>query len=205
MSTPIAVPAVDRYLRELELALKGKCGVVPEDVLSDTRDFLLAHLESQSADPPARGDRKQEDREQEVDALYQQFVESFGSPERVAAEWERTEGTPRSRRSGIAPGWRICCTRCGRSAPADKVGITRIGARSTHKYVVGWCKGCRRLRWMRLQRDLDRTNLSEHIGQGLTGEQYRQRAHRPWRVALWVMALTGVLVALPWLIRFLLA
>jgi hypothetical protein len=55
---------------------------------------------------------------------------------------------------------------------------------------------------MRLQRDLDRTNLCESLGRELTGQQYRDSVHRPWSVVLVVGALTFALaIVLPWLIQ----
>ncbi|MGI9471148.1 MAG: hypothetical protein ACR2NZ_06440, partial [Rubripirellula sp.] len=133
---------------------------------------------------------------------YEHFVATFGAPETVAQCYEDAAQPSRINRIGIAPNWRICCTRCGRSAPAENAGITRIGARSKHKYVLGWCRDCRRFRWLRLQRDLNRTNLSDALGMNLTGAEFRNSSHKPWRVIFLILLLALLLgVLLPLLLR----
>ena len=189
MVRPLTEKSVDRYLRELEPAIKKKVGVIPEDVLCDTRDFLLSHVHELREQPGEHTDEE----------LYEQFVEAFGSPQHVAEQCEKSAESPRRLKLGNAPNWRICCTNCGRSAPAEKVGITRTAARSFHKYVGGWCQNCRSLRWMRLLRDLDANNLCDQLGEDITGEELRADIHRPWAVvgsiAVFAIA-TSILVPL---------
>ncbi|MFI4882090.1 MAG: hypothetical protein ACIAQU_05850 [Phycisphaerales bacterium JB064] len=51
----------------------------------------------------------------------------------------------------LAPGWHAQCTRCGRTKTLASVGGIRMGAnRGAHKATLGWCKGCRRLRIVRV-------------------------------------------------------
>ncbi len=158
--------------------------------MTDAREFLNKDLQSLRNSEPGIGDEE----------IYQHFVSTFGDPEAVAAQYEDAEyedaaKSPRLKTGGYAPGWRISCTKCGRSAPAAKAGITRIGARSSHKYVVGWCSDCRWLRWMRLERDLDRSNLMDSLGSKLMGDQLRQRKHKPWTVVLAILASAFILLA----------
>lgn len=47
--------------------------------------------------------------------------------------------------------WIISCPRCGRWKTLDEVGGVRIGAASAGKRVLGVCRACRRLRWMRVE------------------------------------------------------
>lgn len=183
MSQTLPVPIV-RYLHQLEAAIKQKVGVVPEEVLSDAREFLVKDLASLQQSEPGISD----------DEVLSHFLQTYGDPESVAADYE-SAAKPSRRRKGRAPNWRIFCTKCGRSAPAEKVGITRVAARSTHKYVVGWCHDCGWFRWMRLQQDLDQTNLSDQLGMGLTGDQVRRQNNRPWLVlGLIVVAVVGPLL-----------
>lgn len=164
-------PAVIRYLDALEISLKSKSGVVPEDAISDAR----SHLERACLDT--------EDTIQDDEELYAHLVDQFGEPEVVAAQY-RDEASPITMPGkGYAPGWRIYCTKCGRSAPASEAGVIRIGARSYHKYVLGWCRQCSWFRWLRLQRDLDDTNITRKIGTDLTPEKYRASIHIPvWSI-----------------------
>lgn len=52
---------------------------------------------------------------------------------------------------GYAPGWQIRCASCGRTKDAGEAGITRLGAASTGKRVLGWCKQCCSLRFLILE------------------------------------------------------
>ena len=160
-------PPVVSYLEQLERSLKLKCGVVPEDALDDARAHLERHCRS------LREENPEIDPEEMLDCL----IENFGSPAEVAEQYE-SEAEPLLReRAGYAPGWRICCTRCGRSAPATSVGAVRIAARSLHKYTLGWCQGCRGLRLLRFQRDLVEANLTQLLGVDKTPEQVRRSMH----------------------------
>lgn len=167
-----------RYLEQLERAVKQKVGVVPEDVLTDAREFLLKDFRSLQQSEPGMCD----------DEVFEHFLSTFGPPEEVAQSYEDACQPNLLKLGGVAPNWRICCTKCGRSAPAAKAGITRLGACSREKYVGGWCHDCRRLRWMRLERDLETANLTRELGAGLTGEQLREQKHRPWRVVWMTLA-----------------
>ena len=193
MAQQVLKPPVLRYLHQLEIAVKQKVGVVPEDVLTDAREFLAKDLQSLQQSEPGIDDEE----------IYQHFLATFGRPDEVAQHYEDASDPNLLKLKGVAPNWRICCTSCGRSAPAAKVGITRIGARSRHKYVIGWCRDCRWLRWMRLERDLDQTNLSSELGASLTGEQMRRRKHKPGTVVLLTLAIVLLsLLMLPGLINW---
>ncbi len=51
----------------------------------------------------------------------------------------------------LAPGWYACCSRCGRTRTLASVGGVRLGAnRSAAKATLGWCRGCRGLRFIRI-------------------------------------------------------
>lgn len=174
-------PPVVRYLDELELALKQHAGVAPEEALSDAREHLEADWRSLHDRDPGLGDT----------AIYEHFVAEFGSPQDVARGFAEPEERSASF-AGHAPGWRIRCTRCGRSAPAARIGIWRIGARSWSKYLPGWCRGCRRVRWLRLTRDLERPTLARKLGVETTPEQLRRGLDHPWRVVLLILATVAV-------------
>jgi len=184
--TPRRVQAVQRYLEELERELKKVPGVTPEEALSDAREFLQDECEAlpERTTPP------------DDERLLAHFYEVFGLPSEVAAAYAGSV-EPVLKRAGHAPQWRICCTRCGRSAPASDAGIVRIGARSWHKYVLGFCRECGRTRWLRLIRDLEQPTLTRGLGQDRTPEQLRRRMHRPWTT---VAACVVVAVALPWIV-----
>jgi len=50
-----------------------------------------------------------------------------------------------------APGWNVQCTRCGRTRALARVGGIRMGAnRGATKATLGWCRGCRGFRIIRL-------------------------------------------------------
>jgi hypothetical protein len=184
--------AVRRYLEQLEQFLKQQMGVLPEEALSDAREHLIS-----SADALARSGEGPGD-----DELYAHFVGTFGEPSHVAEQYADGEpsgagGKPRARLmpwSGYAPGWRICCTKCGRSAPLSALGGVRIGARSVHKYTVGWCRQCGWLRWLRIIRDLDGTNVVENMGMTKTPEQSLRSMHRPVATVVGIVLATLVMI-----------
>ncbi len=184
--------AVRRYLEELEMSLKRQVGVSPGEALSDAREHLIAN-----ADALARsGESPREDE------LYAHFVATFGEPAVVAREYAAGEadrvGVPSRSRllpwPGYAPGWRICCTACGRSAPLAKIGGIRIGARSVHKYTIGWCRQCGWFRWLRIIRDLERANLVEQQGMTKTPEQSLQAMHRPVLTVVGILCVTFAII-----------
>lgn len=167
------------YLRNLEREAKHRVGVVPETILEDAREFLTRDFQSLHDSEPGLTD----------DEVYSHFEDTYGTPSDVAESY-LPETQPTSRIPGYAPGWRICCTRCGKSAPAAKVGITRVAARSHHKYIGGWCKDCRWPRWMRLVQDLDDDNLTRQLSVGETGETVRKKLHRPWLTVAAILLIT---------------
>ena len=172
-------PAVRRYLEELELELKQHPGIAPEEALSDAREYLTSTLDAwgRSGEGPREED------------LYDQLVSAMGTPAAVAQHYASQEG-PFRPKNGYAPGWRICCTGCGRSAPLAAIGGIRIGARSWHKYTLGWCRECRRLRFLRIIKDLDATNLTQRLGLQQTPEELRRSMHRPWAVIGLILLMT---------------
>ena len=167
------------YLENLELELKKIVGVSPEDALCDVREHLFRELEEVRREQPGLAE----------DAAHECLVERFGDPKVVAQQYAPAEA-PKSRIPGHAPGWRICCTRCGRGAPAGKVGITRIGAYGK-KYTVGTCSGCGGFRWMKIVKDLDKATLTKKLGVDTTPQQLRASAHRPWTTVAGILVLVG--------------
>ena len=161
---------VQKYLEQLEQCLKQKSGVAAEDALSDAREHLEHDYRELLQCKPDCSD----------DNAYRHFASTYGEPRSVAQQYEDFSKPLLLKLPGYAPGWRICCTRCGRSAPAARAGITRIGARSHRKYVVGWCRDCRWLRWLRIEHDLDRTNLTKELGVRKSPAELRSKKHRPW-------------------------
>lgn len=130
------IPAAEQYLSELEGALKRTPGVVPAEALADAREFLDAETNRLRGRIPD-----------------ERIHQRFGQPEEVAAAYAAGE-PPVCERPGYAPGWRVMCIRCGRSAPADCVGIVRTGAWSVGKCTIGWCRRCRFFTILRLVKDL---------------------------------------------------
>jgi hypothetical protein len=183
----ILKPPIQKYLEALELELKRHSGVSPEDALSDAREYLQNQQDSLLRAEPSLDD----------DALYARFVESFGPPPEVAAAYAESAGDEAETPPGYAPGWRICCTTCGRSAPLEKYGV-RIGAASYHKYTLGYCRGCRWIRWMRVIKDADYPNLTERLGTTNTPDHVRQSLHRPWLVLVAILAVVLSATLVPW-------
>lgn len=193
---PAVEKAAVRYLEELETAIKQCSGVIPEDALEDTREFLHESLVKMVIPPDCRS---QDERET---WLWETAIRQLGTPGEIADAYA-AHATPMPELPGYAPGWRICCTRCGRSAPAAKAGMIRIGAVSYHKYVVGYCRGCGGFRWLRVIQDLQKPILTRLLGDRLTAAELRLRMHHPWRVALGIpiAALTLATVLLYFLMR----
>ncbi len=174
---------VHEYLRALELELKQASGVSPEEALSDAREFLINEHDRLLRHQPDIGYQE----------LMQRFVENYGTPQQVAADYSAT-----SHKSlelpGLAPGWRLSCTTCGRSKPADRAGVIRLGAASRHKYVLGYCSNCRWIRWIRLAKDLDRTNLTDQLGVATTPAELRSEAHRPWLTVFCILLTVAIIL-----------
>jgi hypothetical protein len=177
---------VVNYLEQLEKQLKQKAGVVPEDALADAREHLFRDynllLESQPSISQA--------------AILEQFIAKYGDPVEVAEAYEESTSPQLLRLPGYAPGWRISCTKCGRSAPAAKAGITRIGAVSVHKCVVGWCRDCRWLRWMRIEKDMNDANLTRGLGVRTSPQTLRAKRHWPWAVVMGIVVTVLLIVLL---------
>jgi hypothetical protein len=187
MNTTLRRP-IQRYLEALELELKRYSGVSPEEALSDAREYLQNQQNSLLRAEPTLDD----------DALYAHFVQSFGPPEEVAAAYAETAGERAETSRGYAPGWRICCTTCGRSAPLSKYGV-RIGAASVHKYTLGYCRGCRWIRWLRIIKDADSANLTQRLGFDSTPDEVRRTLHRPWLILATILAVVLLASLAPWL------
>ncbi len=189
MNRPLPGPVL-RYLRELEPLVKARVGVFVEQVLSDAREYLVNDYDALATSEPGLDD----------ETVYHHFVQNFGTPLQTASQYGEEHGV----RRGNAPGWRICCTRCGKSAPATEVGITKIGARSYHSYKMCHCSHCRRLRWARLIRDLNDTNLTDRLAMGQTPERVISRMHRPWTVVAAILLLVAIVdISVPLLVRWL--
>ena len=184
-------PPVTRYLEELEKSIKAKNGVVPEDALDDAR----SHLERFRQDVISRG------RDVSDDDLYARLVGEFGAPSSVAEQYEAESEPLRKPVNGYAPAWRIYCTKCGRSAPAAQTGVIKIGARSWHEYTLGWCSGCKRFRWLRLQRDLNQANFTKLLGKDVTPKQLRASIHVPaWKIVVLVLAVIALIELLSYFV-----
>ena len=170
-------PAVRRYLEKLELELKKLSGVVPEEALSDAREFLMADADAleRSGEPPSEIEH------------FEWIVQNYGAPNVVAQQYAG-RSNPFPEKHGYAPGWRICCTKCGRSAPLASVGGIRIGAKSWHKYTLSFCRGCNRPRMARIIQDMEETNLTEQQGVRQLPDQTRSTMHRPVTTILGILA-----------------
>ncbi len=159
MAEKLSAPVIS-YLEQFERCLKSKSGVVPEDALVAARLHLERDYQQIMATDP----------DLSADEVFDRLVVSYGAPAEVAAQFEEAAQTDAPLFTGYAPGWRIYCPKCGRSAPLAKTGAVRIGARSTHKYLFGWCRGCNWFRWLRVERDLDDTNLTKQLESEITAE-----------------------------------
>ncbi len=176
-------PAILKYLQQLELAVKQIPGLSPEEVLSDAREFLVedAYALERSGEPPNESEH------------WEHILQRFGAPDQIAAQYS-AQIEPVPTRAGYAPGWRICCTTCGRSAPLAAVGGIRIGAYSKHKYTVSYCRNCHNLRFFRIVKDLNKTNLTDQLGMQQTTDQVRRRWHRPWATLVTILVMVAVML-----------
>jgi hypothetical protein len=146
---PTHARALERYLSEFELELKRRPGVVPEDALVDAFQMLQNELAAV----------EQEESEEELVA---RLTTAIGSPAKLAdGYWARAGRVETG--LGYAPGWRLFCRACRRSAPAARAGIIRIGAWSWGKRVLGFCKGCGNFRFLSCVKDLDRPTLTREL------------------------------------------
>jgi hypothetical protein len=48
------------------------------------------------------------------------------------------------------PEWMLVCPKCGKRIPLRETGSIRIGAASIGKRTLGFCKGCKRLRLIKI-------------------------------------------------------
>ena len=159
MVNELSAPVVN-YLGQFERCLKSKSGIVPEDALVAARSHLeRAYQQIIATDPNLS-----------AEDVLDRLVANCGSPEEVATRIEEASKSDDSLFTGYAPGWRIYCPKCGRSAPLAKTGAIRIGARSMHKFLFGWCRGCSWFRWLRVERDLDDTSLTKQMESEITTE-----------------------------------
>lgn len=183
---PVLSEPVRRYLERLEREAKRKSGIVPEEVLCDAREHLMRDVEALERSEPGITESE----------VYDHIVGTYGEPATVAAQYEDATRPLLVRLPGCASGWRICCTRCGRSASAAKAGITRINALSFHKYTLGWCRDCHWFRWLRLEKDLDQPSLTHDLGANNTAQGLREGKHRPWSVVAMILLATIVPLSL---------
>lgn len=186
-------PAIRKYMQHLELKLKQIPGLCPEDALADTRNLLIADYES------LKGSIDSTDLQSHYDGI----ISKFGTPEQLAEGYAEDAAPVFSSASqGCAPGWRICCTTCGRSAPLATTGAIRLGAFSHHKYILGRCKKCNRLRWCRLLKDMEQTNLTERLcSENQTPQQLRKSMHRSMlSMVLGIILLVILIQAIVWLL-----
>lgn len=144
---------VQSYLVALEAELKELPGVVPQEALADAIEHLESEAHALELAEPGIG----------ADECFASFVERYGTPRDVAAAYASDEKPFGAKIPATAPGWRIHCSKCGRSSPAANAGITRIGAFSAGKRVLGFCRGCRWPRFLRLVKDLDDSNLTRSL------------------------------------------
>ena len=183
--TALAAPVL-RYLNELEIELKQRSGICPEDALSDAREHLQQAYDAIQQAEPGHNDQD----------IFDHFMNQYGSPSDVAKAYE-TDNRPLSRSVGYAPGWRICCTHCGASSPAANLGIFRIGAFSMDKFTIGFCRNCRWLRLLRLTKDLHRTSLTRALGASEQPSRLRQGLLLRFVLKLVVLAIVfSILTAL---------
>jgi serine/threonine-protein kinase len=59
---------------------------------------------------------------------------------------ESRSGTPSNCSTSRTEGWRLRCTKCGKTRSLASVGGVRIGAASKGKFTLGWCSVCRAFR-----------------------------------------------------------
>ncbi len=157
---------VQSYLEQFEIALKAQPTESVEDALCDAREHLLRDWQALTQVDPqiAHAD------------IVAHFHTTFGPPEQAAENFRIAD--PITMRKGNAPGWRICCRNCGRSVPAEMVGVIRIGAYSNYKLTLTWCRGCNRWRWVRFMKDMDTNNITSIMGIDKSPDAIRQELHR---------------------------
>jgi hypothetical protein len=91
---------------------------------------------------------------------YEELVEAYGMPQAVVRGYlelsrQEAEHEPPARPFHDAPGWKLTCTRCGRTRAADRVGpffVRRGAVYWFSRWLLGWCRTCRRPTVVRLWR-----------------------------------------------------
>lgn len=177
-------PAVVDFLEELELAAKQEIGLVPEQLVYEAREQILRRPDPPTSlllDCDSTTTRELDNvKTNDVKLQLSEWLNAkLGSPSKIVSENQKRVSGDTKDLGGNAPGWRICCVHCGRSAPAAKRGWIRIGAYSVHKYVGGWCENCRAPRSIRVIQDLEQTNLTRLLGASKSPEELREEMHDP--------------------------
>ncbi len=163
--SPLPLP-VQSYLEQFEIALKAQPTESVEDALCDAREHLLRDWQALTQVDPQIADSD----------IVAHFHTTFGPPAQAAENFRISD--PITTRKGNAPGWRICCRTCGRSVPAEMVGVIRIGAYSNYKLTLTWCRGCNRWRWVRFMKDMNTNNITSIMGIDKSPDAIRQELHR---------------------------
>jgi hypothetical protein len=136
--------AAERYLALVERELKKIPGIKASEATSETRDLLADDLKHTTDEAPDLDSRQ----------MYERIVERLGQPEEVATAYRERSDRVDAHPVGYAPGWRLVCPSCGRSTPAAHAGFLRVGAWSWFRFVLGFCRACRRPRLLRLVKDI---------------------------------------------------
>ena len=71
-----------------------------------------------------------------------------------------TSGPTIRSREHRAPGWQVRCTGCDRTVDAARAGMVRLGAASRGKRTLGFCRECRRVRLLAIERSAPRSTPS---------------------------------------------
>lgn len=137
---------VEEYVRQLEVALRVLPRSRQKESLADAAEHLRSEWESlQRADARVGAGEALE-----------HFEATFGTPDEVAAMYAEGVSESGSGKSwslaALRSPWLISCGKCGRSKPAERAGVYRIGAWSLHKYTLGYCRSCRRLRFLKIHK-----------------------------------------------------
>jgi hypothetical protein len=140
--------AIESYLEQLRRSLEAHDVDHQKEALDDAREYLEAEYEE------CKRSRPDLDESHAMELVCRRF----GDVETVANAYDRAEGSTRaktyhrwSRRFSYAPGWKVTCSGCGRSADLASVApfTVRWMAWSRFKVRLGWCTECRRLVWLR--------------------------------------------------------
>jgi hypothetical protein len=139
---------IETYLEQFRRALEAQDVDSQQEALSDAREFLEAEFEECRRTRP----------DLEEAEAFELVCQRFGSVDAVARAYDHAEGPSAakafhrtSRRWSYAPGWKVSCTRCGRSADLGSVAplTVRWMAWARLKFGLAWCSTCRRPTWIR--------------------------------------------------------